>query len=199
METTEYTKAMNFKEAYDRSKRICQYLEQLCDLIHIAGSVRRCQAQIQSLKIVVLPKEEDAPQKSIFSEYQETVRPESFKKAISNLGTIEIGDADSKYLRVRLYDGVLLDIYMPDLNDYWRIYAICVGPDYYVKRIIIDAWQKKGWVDTAHGLRRLKDCRKNSSGKWECVNYAGEVPPSWSSELEFYEWLGIQFREHELR
>lgn len=190
---------MDFKIAYDRSKRICQYLEQLCDLIHIAGSVRRCQAQIQSLKIVVLPKEEDAPQKSIFSEYQETVRPESFQKAISELGTIEEGDTDSSYLLVRLYDGVPLEVFIPDRNNYWFIYTVCVGPSIYVKRNLIDAWQKKGWVDTCHGLRKLKDCRRNSNGKWELVNYAGERPPPWSSELEFYEWLGIPYLEPQFR
>lgn len=75
-------------------------------------------------------------------------------------------------------DNVKIDLFMPLEHDYYRQLAIRTGSAEYSKKIA-SAWVKKGYVGTSKGL--------------QLVSKIHNEIPTWKSEREFIEWLGMDY------
>jgi len=173
-----------------------EFLRPHCDLIEIAGSVRRSSPDVGDIEIVCVPKMIMAP--NLFD--KTLSRCPNFVVAVKSLGRIDKGDPISgKYIKIQLTEGISVDLFVTNKDDYYRQFAIRTGSADYSNNIAI-AWRKKGWCGTVHGLRLEVECdgdRNEKTGKtvWTCKIPNPTLPPVWDSEREFFLWLGLKYFE----
>lgn len=177
---------------------VCQYLKDYCEenKIHIAGSIRRQKFEVKDIEIVLLPKK--VSHTDLFGAPVSTTVIHDFKIHIENTGKIIKGNANGRMMQVELEPSkIMVDFFMPEEKDFYRIYAIRTGSSFYAHNVIAGAWLALGWCGSDMGLRRQEDCRryKDAAGKnkWQCVNINGELPPVWQSEEEFFDWLKVRY------
>lgn len=172
----------------------CELLQQHCYNVNIAGSIRRRVAEPGDIEIVCRPIREATGQASMFAEVAAEVAViKKFADAVHSLGEVLKGNVNGRYMQIMLQESIKLDLFIPQDNDYYRIYAIRTGSSRYSSLVIASAWKKKGWVGTDEGLRRIEDCEKVGDNKWKIINHAGELPPVWQTEEEFFNWLGVKY------
>jgi DNA polymerase/3'-5' exonuclease PolX len=172
----------------------------LCNRTDIAGSIRRESPLVNDIEILCIPKTQiDSFQTALFSDPIPQYKPLTlFVKAVSSLGITIYGNAYGRSMQILLPEGVKLDLFIPQENDYFRQLAIRTGSHEYCSSVIAPAWKKKGWCGTSEGLRRISDCSCENN-KWECVASNPEKPPVWTSEKEFFDWLEIIYTEPKKR
>lgn len=203
MITAQQTPVFEYQYAKKVSDRVIEILTPYCDVIHIAGSICRQCTHVKDIEIVCMPKKVFKA-KSLFGDGDWIVCDE-FKAAIEfmKLETIK-GTFIGRYMQVLLKGNIKLDLFMPVQEDYFRQLTIRTGSAEYSHKVIANRWAELGWCGTALGLRRNGDClaKRNHEGKivsWECINNNGEHPPVWTSEENFFEWLGIRWIEPRYR
>ena len=170
-----------------------------CDRLNIAGSIRRRKAVVHDIELVALPKRQVVPQ-SLF-EVQIEISPQ-FIRQVQGLGEIIKGSPTGRQMQIRLPEGILLDLFLPQPDDYFRMLAIRTGSADFSARVLASGWKRAGWCGTPDGLRKISDCQERISGgkiKWICVNPSPERPPVWDSEEAFFQWLGIPWIEAKQR
>ncbi len=188
---------MDFQQAISIAITIKETLAPHCDVIEIAGSIRRGKQNPKDIEIICLPS--TRPILDVFGEEAGRKRTQGFVHAVEGLGVIEKGcPKEGRYLRIGLKEGIALDLFIPQQVDYYRQLAIRTGPSDYSHKVIATSWLKKGWCGTPDGLRKISDCKKKSAN-WVVVNKDYKLPPAWLSEKEFFEWLGIKYIEPSLR
>ena len=181
-------------DAYELAFHILDTLIPYCEKIHIAGSVRREKKEVGDIEIVCQPK--ITVLKDMFGWDEGIIRNLDFINAIENLGEIIKGKIDGKYIQIRLPEGINLDLFMPNVNDYYRQLAIRTGSADYSRNIIARGWRKMGFVGTKDGLRKKEDCKNTGSSEkpiWKCINPNPYLPPVWESEEHFFQWIGIKY------
>jgi len=184
--------------------RICEVLQPHCDRINIAGSIRRQKPEVKDIEIICQPKIEPLLTMDLFGPVkEETIVVPAFTSSVVGLGTIVKGSPAGRYMQMELHDGINLDLFMPTPEDYFRQYAIRTGSADYAARTIAAGWKRKGWCGSDKGLRRVSDCLEirgaDGKSKWRCINEHADLPPSWQSEAEFFEWLGLPLIAPRLR
>lgn len=167
-----------------------------CVLINLAGSLRRNASQVHDIEIVLLPRRK-VVSTNLFGDYLLDVSPDFIQK-VNRLGTILKGEASGRYCKVELAEGIAVDIFMPQVHDYYRQFAIRTGSAEFSHTTIAAAWVRKGWVGTADGLRKRSECVQTPSG-YKCEQLNPEKPPVWNSEEQFFAWLGLKWVEPEKR
>ena len=130
----------------------------------IAGSIRRQSKECKDIELVISPKNRSARTK-IGSYF-----------LLNGAGIIK-GKFTGRYVKMR-FRGVVIDLFIPQSGDYFRQFAIRTGSADYSKKIAY-AWKKKGYVGTAQGLQPIRE--------------GGDMPPKWTSERHFFEWLGMEY------
>lgn len=166
-------------------------LSPFCKHILIAGSVRREVADVKDIEIVVLPSWRLAAFKKGPTEW---VLREQFEKAVKTLGDIKKGKLDGRYVQIHAHQGIMVDLFLPQAFDFWRIFAMRTGSRSYSQNVIARGWNDIGWVGTADGLRLEDQCeRRGKAGVWKCIVTDPIKPPSWASEEEFFHWLNVPF------
>lgn len=182
-----------YKTAKRIADRVVALLDPHCSLIHIAGSIRREKPEVKDIEILCLPKVKFI-QHDLFGGGA-WIREEGFAIALRKMiKTITKGTIEGRYLQAELIGGMTLDLFMPQSFDYYRILAIRTGPDDYSEKVIAASWVANGWCGTDQGLRRIEDCTYTPSG-WKCWRPCPEVPPAWTSERDFFSWLGRPYTE----
>lgn len=175
-----------------------------CEVINIAGSIRREKIEVKDIEIVCVPKMIKIGGKDLFGEDNRKiiVSPE-FVKIVMSLGKIIKGKPEGRMMQILLQSKIPLDLFMPQPVDYWRQLVIRTGSKEYSQQIIAKAWVKNGWVGTNDGLRLRTECdgteikMKDKYGieytkmKWTCVSESPTLPQVWESEREFLSWLGV--------
>ncbi|MCX6217682.1 hypothetical protein [Spirosoma sp.] len=172
-----------------------------CVRLNIAGSVRRKKAEVKDIELVAIPKTRTL-QTGLFDSSLTTVVSPDFVAMLESLGEVIKGKPDGRYMQIQLHEGIALDLFMPDPVDYFRQYCIRTGSADYSAKVIAGGWKKLGWCGSDKGLRKIADCQNRASGgkmNWICVNPDAELPPVWSSEEEFFDWLQIPWIKPELR
>ena len=190
---------MLLKPATDIAIGICYQLQPYCYNINIAGSIRRKKTEVGDIEIICRPIREATGQGSLFADNIEVAVIKKFETAVHSLGDVQMGNVNGRQMKILLPEGIKLDLFIPQDHDYFRIYAIRTGSAQYSGTVIAQGWKRKGWCGTDMGLRRIEDCRRVSDSKWEIVNYNGMRPPLWTSEADFFEWLGITYLDPRLR
>jgi len=181
------------------ANRIVQILGPHCDLIHIAGSIRRKQAQVKDIEIVCLPKR-DSQNEDLFGAGEEVLSP-GFVNALAGITRLVVkGRPQGRYMEIVLQNcSLVLDLFLPTKNDYCRQLAIRTGSADFSQKVLAHGWRRHGWVGCGElGLRKETDCI-NKDDKWKCVKLDGELPPVWKSEEEFFDWIGVNWIPPELR
>lgn len=179
-------------------------LEPYCDIINIAGSIRRRCPEVKDIELVLIPKKDKLEEKNLFGEVinEVTVIHPEFEKIIRQAGQIIKGKFTGKYMKLEIKQvidsveqTINLDIFMPQPTDYARQYAIRTGSANYAHRYIACAWRKKGWVGTDDGLRLMKECYQVAENKWAVKTdiHNPTLPPQWEDEKHFFRWLGQQY------
>lgn len=188
---------MQLQQAKAIAIEICAYLKDYCEenKIHIAGSIRRQKFEVKDIEIVLLPKK--VVHNDLFGKPISTQVIHEFKTHIENTGKVIKGNANGRMMQVELQQKIMVDFFMPEEKDFYRIYAIRTGSSLYAHNVIAGAWRALGWCGSDLGLRRQDDCRryKDSAGKekWQCVNKNGELPPVWEDEKHFFDWLRVKY------
>lgn len=194
------------KIAIDAGNKLLPY----CDRLNIAGSIRRGKYEVHDIEIVCQPKRVKIGQVDLFGE--DTRKEEvsaDFIKAVNSLGKVVKGKPDGRMMQIEVenpFGGIktiMLDLFMPESYDYYRIYAIRTGSADYSAKVIANGWRKKGWVGTKDGLRLETECvgNKNAEGKvvWRCIVDNPHLPEQWESEQQFFDWLGVQYLPPNIR
>lgn len=192
-----------FSLASKSADYILQLLRPYCDRIHLAGSLRRLRPEVKDIEIVCQPKRE-MRQSGLFPDITEEVLDRSFVEALATITDhVSWGTVYGRYTRIRtnskVCPGICLDLFMPQPEDYFRQLAIRTGSADYAHQVIATAWKAKGWVGTAEGLRKAKECRQHQSGTWKCIVPHPTHPPVWQSEGQFFTWLGLEYIDPEFR
>lgn len=186
---------MEYKIAKDIAVEICYRLEPYCDLIKIAGGLRRHKPDPHDIELVIIPKKETI--KTDLFGGSKDIRSEEFISVVKKLGEIIKGQPTGKMMQIELPEKIMLDLFMPDDFDFYRIYAVRTGSAEYTKRYVSGAWVKNGWVGSDKGLRKREDCKakplKDGKTFWECINPLAEIPPVWVSEEHFFKWVNTQW------
>lgn len=178
---------------------VVQLLEDYCDEIHIAGSIRREKAEVKDIEIVCRPKLWQAGNTGLFDTPGEPVIIPAFRREVESLGSVIKGKPDGRYMQILLPSTMKLDLFMPTATDYFRQFAIRTGSADYSAKVIAGGWKSKGWCGTDQGLRRITDCIEKPGGGWKCIANGAVLPPVWQSEEEFFDWLSIKWIEPKLR
>lgn len=146
-------------------------LKPFCKKIKIAGSIRRQRPQCKDIEIVLLPTDNSARNKiGLF--------------LIKN-GKIVKGKLSGRYVKAT-YKGFTVDLFIPQEHDYYRQLAIRTGSAEYSKKIA-SAWKKKGYEGTKRGLVEMS------------LHSDSTPPVSWTSEQDFFNWLGMEYLPPENR
>lgn len=175
-----------------------------CDRLNIAGSIRRGKLEVKDIEIVCQPKIVKTGQIDLFG--ADTRKDEvhaEFVSIVNDLGRVVKGKPNGRYMQIELdnpFGGVkkvMLDIFMPQPYDYYRMYAIRTGSSDYSHQVIANAWKRRGWVGTQDGLRLEAECLAvpgvDKKLKYKVIVDNPTLPPAWNSEQEFFEWLGLQY------
>lgn len=174
-----------------------------CEVANIAGSIRRCKPEVKDIEIVCIAKRIKTSSVDLFGQdnRKEVVHPD-FIKTINSLGTILKGKPEGRMMQILLPEKIVIDLFMPMPYDYWRQFAIRTGSAEYSQKVIAGGWKKIGWCGTENGLRLQSECFGTDVGTGGVVKYKWQVkpeiktptlPPVWSSEQEFFDWLGVQY------
>lgn len=188
---------MNHAAAKDIAIKLCYQLQPFCEKINIAGSVRRQKPEVKDIEVILLPKTITVCQDTLFGGgdgIKEVCA--DFIRQINSLGKIIKGKPTGKMMQIQLPE-IMLDLFIPDDFDYYRQYAIRTGSRDYSQRVIAGGWLKAGWCGSDQGLRKQSDCikRKKPDGKteWICRNKKAELPPAWTSEEHFFQFIGAKY------
>lgn len=193
---------MQLSEAKAIADKIVETLSPFCDKCLIAGSIRREKPEVKDIEICCIPSIEefyDITTGTLFSAPKKISRRNyGFVHEVNRLGIIEKGNPqEGKYCAVLLPEGIKLDLFIPDANDFYRQFAIRTGSADYSFKVIANGWKKIGWVGTENGLRKMSDCIEqklpDGKSKWKCVNSNPELPPVWNSEEDFFEWIKVKY------
>lgn len=190
---------MELSKAKNIALEVWNILKPHCDIIKIAGSIRREKPEVKDIEIVALPKM--IAGKNLFGP-TEKKRIGEWRDAVYGLGIVEKGNAWGKYMQVHLAEhDINVDIFMPDDFDYWRQLAIRTGSADWVGRFIAGGWRKLGWCGGDAGLRLQSQCEgtegPDKKMHWKCIVPAAQqtLPPHWKSEQEFFDWLNLKWVE----
>jgi DNA polymerase/3'-5' exonuclease PolX len=188
---------MRYEYAAKLAVDACNRLQPFCEIIHIAGSLRRRLHEIGDIDLICVPRFTEVTALDLFGPTVATKKISiNFVDTIKAMGAITKGSPDGRYMSLNIR-GYKVDVFMPAPWDFFRQYCIRTGSAEYVRWNISNKWVQKGWCGTDQGLRRITDCREIASAsekkKWEIVIQDGELPPVWESEEHFFEWLGIKW------
>jgi len=179
-------------------------LQPYCDIINIAGSIRRKKPEVKDMELVCIPKKAVHKETNLFGDVVKeiTIIHPEFERIIRQAGTIVKGKFIGRQMQVEMkrdFEGqqhtIMLDMFMPQPNDYWRQFAIRTGSADYTKQYIANKWKARGWCGTTDGLRLIKECNQDAHGKWTLKTniHNPTLPPVWQSEEDFFKWLFVQY------
>lgn len=191
---------MKLETAQKIAVAICYKLQPFCSRINIAGSVRRKKPEVKDIEIVCLPELVEIGMPDLFGGSKRTeIHSEFVYMTCEILGKVLKGQPTGRYMQIELPEGVNLDLFMPQVSDYFRQYAIRTGSADYSAKVIAAGWVKAGWVGTEAGLRRADECRRVADSKWECTANNPTLPPIWESEQDFFQFIGVEWIAPEKR
>jgi len=196
---------MVLEEARNIAINLWNFLKPQCDIIKIAGSIRREKPEVKDIEIVALPKTVDV--KDLFDNVIGKQRIPEWKQAVDTLGQVVKGTTSGRYMQIQLKnENIVLDLFMPEDFDYWRQFAIRTGSADWTARFIAGGWKNIGWCGSDVGLRLQSECvskTSDSDGKksWKCVAAKDKqtLPPHWKSEEDFFEWIKLKWIEPKFR
>lgn len=191
------------------ARTVYESLKPFTTAFTFAGSLRRKSPMVGDIEAVVLPTLDTVPDG--FFGTQE-IRSRDFVLTVHSLGHLQSGNpVDGRYCKIivggnlntvtqEVTGGVQLDLFIPQPHDYGRQLAIRTGPSNYSSNVLAKKWVGMGWCGTVDGLRRQSQCEQN--GKiWKLKSGLANVqmPPVFNTELQFFQFLGLEYVEPKFR
>lgn len=100
-----------------------------CERIEIAGSIRRGKKEVSDIELVCIPR---------------SCHLVPFVTTVKQWIKIK-GEPTGKYTRRKLYEGIYLDLFIANKNNWGLIYAIRTGSAEYSHKVLAIGWVKKGF------------------------------------------------------
>lgn len=183
--------AIEWATAHRVASQLVGLLEDACERIEIAGSVRRQKATVHDLEIVAISRRGRAPIHGLFEttwvdvdELDEaldalrqsgtlTLRPVLVERAN---GSQEIQTRDGEAYKALSYQGVPVDLFITDAERWGAILALRTGPFDWNQRLV---------TDCKRHFRQLQDGR---------VLHLGRPVPT-PEEADFFRAMGVPWVE----
>jgi DNA polymerase/3'-5' exonuclease PolX len=160
---------MKLEKALEIAERTKELLTPYCERIEIAGSIRRKKPEVKDIELVAIPKPYEV---GLF---------ESGIATVVNQWKKVRGELPCKYTQRLLPDGIALDLFFANPDNWGLIYAMRTGSADYSHKVLATGWVKRGY---------------ESKGGHLCINGEQiEVP----EEKNLFELIGLPYLEPELR
>jgi DNA polymerase/3'-5' exonuclease PolX len=142
---------MLLEKAVVIAERVKAVLAPHCDRIEIAGSIRRCKAEVGDVEIVCIPKKSAGGHRDI-----------RWVLAADSLGRRLKGDlATGKYVQLQTWfddDGPMkVDVFTARRENWGLIYAIRTGSAEYSHKVLACGWVRNGYHSVEGMLTRDGD------------------------------------------
>lgn len=191
---------MKLQKAKQIADKLVSELKPYCERIDIAGGIRRGKPDPHDIEICCIPnKKSHFERNDLFGVVEKvTYRNPLFDQMVESFGKVIKGKRNGRMMQIQLPE-IMLDLFTPDPIDYIRQFAIRTGSAEYSFKTIAASWKRLGWVGTKDGLRLQKDCTAKAGGDnktiWVVNVLNPTLPPKFQSELEFFDWLKIPYKE----
>ena len=160
---------MQLDKALEIAEKTKELLAPYCERIEIAGSIRRKKPEVKDIELVAIPKPYDV---GLFENGIATV-VNQWKKVK--------GELPCKYTQRILPDGITLDLFFANQENWGLIYALRTGSADYSHKVLATGWVKLGY---------------NSEGGQLSINGKEIKIPE---EKDLFKLIGIPYIEPELR
>ncbi len=160
---------MQLDKALEIAEKTKELLAPYCERIEIAGSIRRKKPEVKDIELVAIPKPYDV---GLFENGIATV-VNQWKKVK--------GELPCKYTQRILPDGITLDLFFANQENWGLIYALRTGSADYSHKVLATGWVKLGY---------------NSEGGKLSIN-GKEI--NITEEKDLFKLIGIPYIEPELR
>ncbi|MCH4551995.1 hypothetical protein [Aestuariibaculum lutulentum] len=124
---------MEYSKALIIAQKVKQQLAPHCERIEIAGSIRRKKPEVKDIEIVAIPKPYDV---GLF---------ESGIALVVNQWEKVKGELPCKYTQRILPEGIKLDLFFAEWDNWGLIYALRTGSADYSHHILASGWVFQGF------------------------------------------------------
>jgi len=118
-----------------------------CERIAIAGSIRRRKPQVKDIELVAIPRQIPA---GLFDDAR--VTDPDFCAAVNQWPATK-GTPEGKYTQRQLPEGIVLDLFMADAENWGLIFAIRTGSAAFSHHILATGWVRAGYRSVGGTLR----------------------------------------------
>ncbi len=181
-----------YAEAKHYADRVVQLLAPHCHRCEIAGSIRRCKAEVKDIEIVCIPKRNKLI--GLFSE-EDGDPVKEFCDQVNRWRKVK-GEPTGKYTqRILPGNGIKLDLFIVNPDNWGFQFAIRTGSANYSAQTLGVAWVKAGYKGIDGMLTWVKADFKDVDG---ILIKRGAIVPV-REEKDFFELIGVPFTEPENR
>lgn len=120
--------SMELSKAKSIAESIVSQLQPYCELIHVAGSVRREKPDPHDIEICCIPKKKEVS--DLFGKPLAGLVVNHFYSVVYNLGTVIKGNPEGRFMQIQLPE-IMLDLFMPEPTDFIRQYVVRTGSSEY--------------------------------------------------------------------
>ena len=114
---------MEYKKAREIAVRYWEKFRPLCDRVKVAGSVRREKAECGDIELVCIPLDAEF-QDGLFD--KKIVRDPEFVKYVNSFPRVK-GNGEGKYTQLLLPEGIKLDLFMCNEDNFGLMWMIRTG------------------------------------------------------------------------
>jgi DNA polymerase/3'-5' exonuclease PolX len=124
---------MKYKEALKIAEKVKAELAPHCERIEIAGSIRRKKPEVKDIEIVAIPKPYD------IGLFESGITP-----VVNQWKKIK-GELPCKYTQRILPEGIVLDLFFAERENWGNIFAIRTGSADYSHKVLATEWVMRGY------------------------------------------------------
>jgi DNA polymerase/3'-5' exonuclease PolX len=166
---------MQHELALNIALRYYKDLKPMCTQIKIGGSLRRQKPEVKDIEIICAPKQTAVTSDGLFETIHQLQPLPEFVEYVNAMERVK-GNALGKYTQINLPEGIKLDLFIANENNFGLILLIRTGSDTYCKNIMREL------------LRRGFRCEDGNLIKNKKI-----IPVK--LEKDFYTITGIQYTE----
>lgn len=156
-------------DALNIAERVLEELRPHCVRCEIAGSIRRKKAEVKDIEIVAIPKD-----------YQVGLFESGIASVVNKWQKVK-GELPCKYTQRVLPEGIKLDLFFAEPENWGLIFAIRTGSADYSHKVLAAGWVKAGYQSRDGYLWHGRD-------KYNC-----------REEKDLFDRIGVEWIKPELR